>query len=658
MSYSQYNQVPPRRLLSSIHTANTNNTSSDDDDNCDHHRLVCSSAPTPTCSQPLGTPLPYDEHACSVSLPTWASVVGYEEGDPVVTNSLKCGYPRFVYHPYVLQLMKATVKLHGIRDDNDDDNDQAAVVVEDCLVLPSKEAAERCCAFLINALYGASVVDNADIHVLSPAHKRQQHASVRVVTVSSNVFAVLFPAETAAGVEAKAYWQHTGEVVSSRRAEEALKELNMDVPHEIVTSPRTIHHASSCDPELEPLPQEALRKRIAEWTNLDSHESIFLTPSGMSAIYQALRSSRRYQFSQMKDAKHNKGGAAIVYGFPYLDTLKMCSRPELVPGGVEFFGRGNEQDLSNLEAMLEKGNRNYCALLSEVPSNPLLRCPDLYKLRELADQYNFMLILDDTIANYFNVDLIRTGLADAVCTSLTKLASGRGDAMAGSIVANPFTEKGRWMQQDLQQHHSHADLFDADAAAILQNSTDFKARNDVINANAEGLVDWLNEHEDVKTVYYPKAAPLYQKVQSGGFGGLFSMILHSHMCQRTFYDALNVAKGPSLGTDFTLACPYTLLAHYHELDFAMSYDVPPNLVRVAVGLEPLDEMKEKFAAALRRSKLHPKVCMDKLGQPQQRRSFSTVVARSSSSAAGRPGAHLQTLRGMSSLLRFVRYCAR
>ena len=88
-----------------------------------------------------------------------------------------------------------------------------------------------------------------------------------------------------------------------------------------------------------------------------------------------------------------------------------------------------------------------------------------------------------------------------------------------------------------------------------------------------------------------------------------SILLDSHMCQRTFYDALEFAKGPSLGTNFTLICPYTLLAHYHELDFAMSYNVAPNLLRIAVGLENINDLKAKFTRAFERSRLHPKVCV-------------------------------------------------
>ena len=39
-----------------------------------------------------------------------------------------------------------------------------------------------------------------------------------------------------------------------------------------------------------------------------------------------------------------------------------------------------------------------------------------------------------------------------------------------------------------------------------------------------------------------------------------------------------------MGTNFTLACPYTLLAHYTELKWAASYGVESELVRISVGL--------------------------------------------------------------------------
>lgn len=621
----------------------------------------------PLDSQPLGHPLPTDEHACSVSLPTWSAVVGYEEGDPRITGAMKCGYPRFVYHPYVLQLMQVALERHGktttttTRDRADQDDEY------DCLVLPSRDAANRCHRFLWQALYGGSkgVLDNALDHADNEtvAVESDSSFSRRIRTVdlkAADVHAVLFPAQTTAGTEAKAYWQHTGEIVSSRRAEQALKALGMDVRHRVTcggaaTPPLVRHESSSSSLDgdgdgssitenghgssatIVNDPFTELRGRIGGWANVPP-ENVVLTPSGMASIYTALRSARRYRFSKAPAGTGPAGaggGRSIVFGFPYLDTLKLCSRPEFCPDGVEFFGLGDDNDMDNLEQLLQRSPPNrFCALFTEVPSNPLLQCPDMHRLRELANAHDFALVVDDTIGNFLNVDLLGSGLADAVCTSLTKLVSGRGDAMAGSVVTNPHTPRGQWMRDDLlaqppQPSQGTFGLFPADARAVASNSIDFIERNDRINANAEGLADWLKDHPDVERVYYPKlsmAPHHYTSVQRGGYGGLMSVTLPPHMCQRTFYDSLNVAKGPSLGTNYTLVCPYTLLAHYHELDFAISCRVPPNLLRISVGLECLDALKGKFEAAFRTSRLHPKVCLDRLQQPSaQRRAYTTAV---------------------------------
>ena len=410
--------------------------------------------------------------------------------------------------------------------------------------------------------------------------------------------------------------------MSSRRAEKALNILGKAFSKRVTCCPiegtPTILHSS--DPSKYPSKttsgsdnestsaHEKLQERISSWTNVDT-DNIFLVPSGMATIYKSLRSARRYQLTKNQSSL---GGTSIVYGFPYLDTLKMCSRKEFSPAGVEFFGKGDENDLQLLTRILQQREESsWSAVFTEVPSNPLLQCPDLEALRNLADEHDFCVVVDDTIGNFLNVDLLESGLADAVCTSLTKLVSGRGDAIAGSVITNPNTEKGRWMKEDMEKcADAFGGLHEADAMAMVHNSKDFPERNAQINETTELLAEFMKDHPDVEVVWYPKfVAPLYTKYQqaNGGFGGLFSIHLGTHICQRTFYDSLDVAKGPSLGTNFTLVCPYTLLAHYHELDFALSHNVPPNLIRIAVGLEDFDELKEKFAYALEKSRLHPKL---------------------------------------------------
>ncbi len=87
-------------------------------------------------------------------------------------------------------------------------------------------------------------------------------------------------------------------------------------------------------------------------------------------------------------------------------------------------------------------------------------------------------------------------------------------------------------------------------------------------------------------------------LETPGYGGLFSIVLKTKEQAERFYDHLDVYKGPSLGTSFTLVCPYTVLAHYTELDWASSFGVSPWLVRVSVGLENPEELIQIFKKAL------------------------------------------------------------
>jgi cystathionine gamma-synthase len=47
-----------------------------------------------------------------------------------------------------------------------------------------------------------------------------------------------------------------------------------------------------------------------------------------------------------------------------------------------------------------------------------------------------------------------------------------------------------------------------------------------------------------------------------------------------------------------LACPYTILAHYRELDFAQSCGVSRFLIRVSIGLEEPSDLIARFERAL------------------------------------------------------------
>jgi cystathionine gamma-synthase len=76
------------------------------------------------------------------------------------------------------------------------------------------------------------------------------------------------------------------------------------------------------------------------------------------------------------------------------------------------------------------------ALFTEFPSNPLLRTPDLERIRKLADKYDFCVVVDETIGNFINVNVLP--YADVVVSSLTKVFSGDGNVMGGGYVSKLY----------------------------------------------------------------------------------------------------------------------------------------------------------------------------------------------------------------------------
>ncbi|KAM3573036.1 hypothetical protein VYU27_004969 [Nannochloropsis oceanica] len=540
----------------------------------------------------LGAPIPLNDHAVSVTMPKWQHVVGYEEGDADVTDKLVLGYPRFVYHPFVKQLVDVW-KAHAVEV-----GAIAAHEVVGALPFPSLGTAERCRRFL------------EDAHAHEPGFPVNLHP-VGVM----DTYIVTFPS-FAAG-EAKAYWQHSGEILSSRKAARVLASLGHPVstlvngfpsaaPLSSSTSSSTV--AATAVGEARPgCYRQALKERISALTG-QREEDVYLTISGMAAIFKA--------FHICKQARPNR--RVVVFGFTYLDTLKICLRKEWNSHGVHFLGRGDVADLKTLEGILKE--EEIMAVFTEFPSNPLLQCPDLGKLTELGREYGFPVVVDDTISNFDNVDLMGAergregggyGGIDMSVSSLTKLFSGKGDVMAGSLVLNgkspSYKELRRAMEEGKEGGREgglgdDAELYEEDAKVVWENGRDFEERSRRINETTRGLVEWLVGEEGVEEVSYPSRTQkeIYDRFRrrEGGYGGLFSVSLKEGLSPTAFYDALDVYKGPSLGTNFTLACPYTLLAHYNELDFARSHGVCPNLVRVSVGLEGLESLKEAFRVAL------------------------------------------------------------
>jgi len=204
-------------------------------------------------------------------------------------------------------------------------------------------------------------------------------------------------------------------------------------------------------------------------------------------------------------------------------------------------------------------------------------------------------------------------------TSLTKVFSGDSNVMAGSVV---LKESGRFysvlkplMDKEYEEllwsgngkestpTVVYTNTNTEDAIFLERNSRSFMERSKRINATAEYLADMLVAHPKVGQVYYPKyiTTAEYNAVKrsaDSGYGGLMSIVLKHKEAGVQLFDALDICKGPSLGTNFTLSCPYTIIAHYDELDWAESCGVSRYLVRVSIGLEDPEELWAVFSRAL------------------------------------------------------------
>lgn len=607
-------------------------------------------------NHPVGHPIPpFTEHAISVSLPTWDATVGYEENDPNIVNVMQTGYPRFFIHLSIQKLARFCEQKYGSP-------------TECAILVPSSTIAEECRSFLEARSVPARIVQiflpnptqwTPHVHaILFPAESfpvaKQfwQHTGLGISSRLAEhclnlIAAVATPPGSPTLPIGKAGNKHYG--AKPRRngvplatsppaangvngqsnshaiggAEEESVEL-FEKDHSMYLEER---YGRNLNMTAASSAKVALRRRLAGLLvsdgakenaekEVEAKESlrgvavtegdVYLYPTGMAAIWTA------HQLT-LKAIGERK---SVCFGFPYTDTLKIL---EKWGPGCYFLGHGTDDSVDELESILssqralDPSTPPILALFTEFPSNPLLRSADLPRLRKLADEYDFLIVVDDTLGNLVNVQVLP--YADVVATSLTKIFSGESNVMGGSLVLNPARKYYAALRATMESNYEDF-YFDEDAIFMERNSRDFSRRVDAIDANTAAVCDFLHSTIDpsspssvITKVHYPKyecrknydacRIPTKEGGEEGGFGSLFSISFRSLAASRGFFDTLDCFKGPSLGTNFTLACPYAVLAHYAELDWAEKWGVPKGLIRVSVGLEGREVLMDAVKTALK-----------------------------------------------------------
>lgn len=472
----------------------------------------------------LGLPLPDSPHACSVCLPTWDSIIGYEEGREKVMKRMRAGYPRFFKHPTVERLFENAKA--ELASDN-----------EDVIVLPTRASVQR-------------------------AHRWVERRAETAVRISSfnGLQALIVPSKAKA--DADAYWRFSGEVVSSRQAQDFL------------------------DGSLRAGSKSHLLVRALSKFSGSTPENTFVFASGMAAVTSVLRALPGVL----------KGRKTLQVEFPYVDSLKV---QEHFAHGVVYLNEAVGESFDEALSRIRQGE--FAGVFTELPSNPLLRTVDLARLSRACAEGATPLIVDDSAAGPINVDALQ--FADVVTGSLTKWISGEGDVMAGMAGLREDSPFAAVLAQALRVDADEgAPLYIGDAEVLLSNLKGYGKRMKTVNACGLELASWLAGHSAVDQVWHPSLTNRenYDAVRrkTGGYGGLLSFILKNQKKTPKVYDALRLSKGPSFGTPFTLVCPYVMLAHYPELEWAEACGVPANLIRVSCGLEPVEIIKAAFEEAL------------------------------------------------------------
>lgn len=657
---------------------------------------------------------PNTNHAVSVCLPTWEATVGYEESDPTIVNAMTTGYPRFFIHRSIKRLCEVLI-------------DKYAKDNETCLCFPSYNVAKRCREYIgvkVERSEQSGNLPPSKVRILQLATckplnqeeaKYKRECKIAVVFVDKGYFPLL-----------KQYWQHSGEIISSRLAEYVLHELfiveksskslavpsstektnseqnetgddgnrdeeafietrfgrNLDFSfaddakvlikkriatkvvevedeHQVsedtgithlegneisvqdaedlinenasidsrssgnnITSAIQPEHIETVATSTRTVEEDDRRRSL----HIDPQTDVFLFPSGMASIFTAHRLLLNLDSLRVHRARFSSSTATynetvspspnpnligygspykktVMFGFPYTDTLSILRKFN----HTHFLGLGDASSMEDLKKILQSGEQ-ILAVFMEAPSNPLLKMGDLSELRQLADLYGFYIVVDETVGGFVNIDVLP--YADIVCSSLTKIFSGDSNVIAGSLVLNPQTKLYDFAKRFLIEDKEYEDcLWCEDALYLERNSRDFVARTIKVNQNTEYLLNKTlvpQEGKLIKKIYYPSLTSEdtkrnFDKVKcktQGGYGGLFSMTFFDEAKARTFFNCLKLCKGPSLGTNFTLACPYAILAHYQELEEVAKYGVESNLVRVSVGLENKEELCKVFQDAV------------------------------------------------------------
>jgi O-succinylhomoserine sulfhydrylase len=241
------------------------------------------------------------------------------------------------------------------------------------------------------------------------------------------------------------------------------------------------------------------------------------------------------------------------------------------------------------------------AVFIESPANPSLELIDIAHVASLCKPHNIRLIVDNIFATPLGQRPLELG-ADVVIYSTTKHMDGQGRTLGGAVIGS-----AEFVDEILLPFHRHTGpaMSPFTAWLILKSLDSFALRMERHCNNAHALAEWLEAHESIEQVRYPglPSHPQYALAQSQMLNGGSMIALKVKGGKEEAFAMMNklsiVDISNNLGDSRSLITHPASTTH-SNIDAAMRAElgISENLLRLSVGLEHIDDLKEDFKRAL------------------------------------------------------------
>jgi cystathionine gamma-synthase len=322
----------------------------------------------------------------------------------------------------------------------------------------------------------------------------------------------------------------------------------------------------------------------ATLAGLEGSEDALVTASGMGALTALFMAVLR-------------PGDHLVAGQDLYGSTTALLREQAPRWGITV-SFADAAEAAAVEAAITPATR---AVFVEAVSNPLLRLADLPGLAEVSRRRRLALLVDGTFASPALLRPLEHG-ATAVHHSATKYLSGHGDATAGVLAG----DRALIAVARAQAVRIGLNLGPFDAWLVLRGVRTLALRMERHSANALAVAGFLAGRREVRRVHYPGLPEhpqhgLATKLLTNGFGGMLAFELGGGApAVERFFAALPLVEfAPSFG-DLATTWSYPARTSHRPLsaEEQAKLGIDPGLVRLSVGIEDVDDLREALDAAL------------------------------------------------------------